>query len=275
MPELFRVESLSHIFRNGAAGLVDIDLTIDDGEFIVIAGRNGSGKTLLARHLLGISTPTAGSVHFRGKDIKKDVKLLRRSVGFVFQDTDAQILGQTVAEDVAFGPANLRLKPEEIKKRTEEALAEAKLEGSGERRPETLSGGEKRRLAIAGVLAMRPDCLILDEPFANLDYESVQDIARICGDLKKNGITLIIVTHELEKILSLAERLVILDGGRKCFDAKPWEAEPEFFARHGLACPYKGYFPWTYQRENIVRAESGERTECRPIEFNAPEPPSP
>jgi len=255
MPELFRAESLSHQFRDGTDGLKNINLRIDDHEFIVIAGRNGSGKTLLARHLVGISTPTAGFVFFRGIDARGNLKELRKSVGFVFQDTDSQILGQTVAEDVAFGPSNLRLSPAEIRERTREALIEAKLEHASDRRPESLSGGEKRRLSIAGVLAMRPDCIILDEPFANLDFESVQDIVRICRDLKKNGVTLIIVTHELEKILLLADRLVILDGGQLCFNGAPSSASPDLFALHGLACPYEGFFPWTFPRGELPPRE--------------------
>lgn len=248
MPELFRIKGLSHRFRDGGEALKDIDLTIDSGECILLAGRNGSGKTLLARHMVGISTPTAGSVVFRGQDLREGLQRLRRSVGFVFQDTDAQILGQTVGEDVAFGPANLGLSPAEIGLRTKEALAEARLSGKDDRLPETLSGGEKRRLAIAGVLAMQPECIILDEPFANLDLESVQDIVRICGELKAQGITLIVVTHELEKMLALADRLIILDRGEICFDATPSAADPELFKKHGLACPYEGHFPWIYPR---------------------------
>ncbi len=255
MSELFRVEHLSHRFRDGSEGLKNINLRIDDQECIVIAGRNGSGKTLLARHLVGISTPSSGSVFFRGIDARSDLKALRASVGFVFQDTDSQILGQTVAEDVAFGPSNLRLSPADIRERTQESLAEAKLESASDRRPESLSGGEKRRLAIAGVLAMRPDCLILDEPFANLDLESVRDIVRICGDLKQSGVTLIIVTHELEKILLLADKLVILDGGELCFSGHPAAADPELFALHGLACPYEGFFPWAFPRERLAAKE--------------------
>ena len=245
-PELYRIRGLSHRFRDGTEALKNIDLSIDSGEFIVLAGRNGSGKTLLARHMVGISSPTAGSVAFRGTDLREGLQLLRRAVGFVFQDTDSQILGQTVGEDVAFGPSNLGLPTAEIELRAREALAEARLSGKEERRPETLSGGEKRRLAMAGVLAMRPECVILDEPFANLDLESVQDIVRICGELKAQGITLIVVTHELEKILPLADRLIILDRGELRFDAEPSAADPELFGKHGLACPYEGHFPWVY-----------------------------
>lgn len=248
MPELFRAQGLGHIFRDGVAGIADLSFSIHDGEFVLIAGRNGSGKTLLARHLIGLSAPTAGAILFRGERLGNDKRALRSAVGYVFQDTDAQILGQTVAEDVAFAPANLGLDQREIARRTEEALRTARLDASGNRRPETLSGGEKRRLAIAGVLAAEPSCLILDEPFANLDLESIQDITRLCGELKARGTTLIVVTHELEKIFPLADRLMILDHGRLCFDGEPSAPEPAFFAEHGLACPYEGYFPWTYRR---------------------------
>jgi biotin transport system ATP-binding protein len=248
MPELFKARGLCHTFRDGAEGLADIDFSIADGEFVLVAGRNGSGKTLLARHLVGLSAPTAGELLFRGERLGKDKRALRSAVGYVFQDTDAQILGQTVAEDVAFGPANLRLSQREIERRTGEALKTARLEASGNRRPETLSGGEKRRLAIAGVLAAEPDCLILDEPFANLDLESIQDISRLLAELKARGTTLIVVTHELEKVFPLADRLIVLDHGRMRYDGAPDAPEPEFFAEHGLACPYEGFFPWAFRR---------------------------
>lgn len=253
MAELFLLQGLTHRFADGSEGLAGIDLRLEDGEFLVLSGRNGSGKTLLARHLAGLSLPSAGSIRFRGKEAKTCRRELRKAVGFVFQDSDAQILGQTVAEDVAFGPANLGLEVEEIQRRVRKALDWADLAGKEERRPETLSGGERRRLAIAGVLAMEPECLILDEPFANLDMESVTEIARICGALNAKGITILVLTHELEKILHLASRLLILDAGRLCFDGKPGEAEPAVFARHGLACPFEGYFPWILPKSASAR----------------------
>ncbi len=248
MPELFRTDSLTHRYKTGMDTLSAIDLRIVDGEFFVLAGRNGSGKTLLVRHLVGLARPFSGSVMFRGAPVESRLREVRKAVGFVFQDTEAQILGQTVEEDVAFGPSNLGLPAEEIRLRTAEALGLAGLSGSERRRPETLSGGEKRRLAIAGVLAMRPECLILDEPFANLDYESVTEITRICQELSRQGTTILIVTHELEKVLRLATRLVILDEGKKVYDGRPTAPEPAFFTKHGLACPYEGFFPWTITR---------------------------
>ncbi|MCX7027365.1 MAG: ABC transporter ATP-binding protein [Spirochaetes bacterium] len=239
MTELLKTEALRHIFADGTEGLGGIDLTVGKGDFLLIAGRNGSGKTLLARHLVGLSLPSSGKVLFKGEPLGRDLRALRRSVGYVFQDTDCQILGQTVEEDVAFGPANLGFPPVEIHKRVNEALDEVRLGNAAARRPETLSGGEKRRLAIAGVLAMGSECLILDEPFANLDYESALDLAALCLDLKAGGKTLVVVTHELEKILHLADRLVVLEGGLKIYDGDPQDPDPGFFPAHGLACPYE------------------------------------
>lgn len=250
MPELFATTSLSHRYKTGVDTLSGIDLRIEDGEFLVLAGRNGSGKTLLVRHLVGLSRPLSGSVTFRGSPVESRLREVRKAVGFVFQDTEAQILGQTVEEDVAFGPSNMGLPAEEIRLRTAEALCLTGLSGSERRRPETLSGGEKRRLAIAGVLSMRPECLILDEPFANLDYESVMEVTRICKELSHQGKTILMVTHELEKVLQLATRLIILDKGKKVYDGRPTAPEPAFFTTHGLACPYDGFFPWTIRRGN-------------------------
>ena len=254
MTELFHARNLGFRFRDGIEGLKGIDCTIREGEFVVIAGRNGSGKTLFARHLAGLQPPGSGSLEFRGVALPGSLPRLRRAVGLVFQDTDSQILGQTVEEDVAFGPSNLGLLPQEIQQRTAEALAGARLEHALHRRPETLSGGEKRRLSIAGILAMRPECIILDEPFANLDMESVNDVASLCRDLASTGMTLIVVTHELEKILGHATRLLVLDGGRLVFDGPPINADPELFVAHGLACPWEGHFPWIMPRPQVKAA---------------------
>ncbi|MGB4572979.1 MAG: ABC transporter ATP-binding protein [Rectinemataceae bacterium] len=236
--EILRAETLTHRFPDGKEGLAGVDLAVHEGEFLLLAGRNGSGKTLLVRHFVGLSTPSSGRVLYRGRPVGECLREVRRAVGFVFQDTESQILGQTVAEDLAFGPANLRLDRREISFRVDESLAIARLEGMKDRRPETLSGGEKRRLAVAAVLAMRPECLILDEPFANLDLESVRDILRLFADLKTAGKTLIILTHELEKTVHLADRLAIMDKGRIVYDGKPDDPDPGLYLPHGLADPY-------------------------------------
>lgn len=200
--------------RDGIEVLSGIDLDIFEGECLLIAGANGSGKTLLMRMLAGLLEPTGGEIFFRGKSIAECKKILRSSVGLVFQDADAQILGETVEEDIRFGPENLKRSKEEIQARLEETLADFGLMDKRFAAARHLSGGEKRRLAVAGVLVMGCETIIMDEPFANLDWHGVTQVLKIIRDLKKNGKTVIILTHELEKVLAFADRLVILAGGK-------------------------------------------------------------
>jgi biotin transport system ATP-binding protein len=237
--ELFRVENLSHTFKNGERGLSGLSFAINEGEFLVLAGRNGAGKTLLMRQLIGLSRLQEGRIFYRGRPAFEDLPLLRSRVGLVFQDAQAQIVGQTVEDDVAFGPSNLGLKRDEIKTRTEKALKLASLERAAARAPETLSGGERRRLAIAGVLAMEAECLILDEPFANLDLPSVYAVLGTLVHLHAAGKTIIVLTHEIEKVLAHASRLIVLDEGNIAYDGAPDDFPPERFRDHGLQNPYR------------------------------------
>ena len=214
---LFSVRGLVKKFPNGAdqyEALSGIDLDIFEGECLIIAGANGSGKTLLTRMLAGLLEPTAGEILFKGKPVGQCGKLLRHSVGLVFQDSDAQILGETVQEDIRFGPENLKLPEQEIKHRLEQTLAALDL---GEKRDfpaRRLSGGEKRRLAVAGILAMGCETVIMDEPFANMDWPGVVQVLAIIKNLKESAKTVIVLSHELEKVLAFADRLVILAGGK-------------------------------------------------------------
>jgi biotin transport system ATP-binding protein len=242
--ELIRVEGLVHRFPDGGLGLDGANLAVDEGDFLVLAGRNGSGKTLLARHLVGLAEASSGRVLCRGRAVSEDPAAARRCLGLVFQDADAQILGQTLLEDAAFGPSNLRLPRAEVEARAREALALVGLAGLEGRRPDSLSGGEKRRLAIAGVLAMRPACLILDEPFANLDYPAIKALLELMLKLHSGGSSLIVVTHELEKVLAHATRLAVMDSGRVVYDGGPGgPAAGEGGSRledFGLRDPFRG-----------------------------------
>lgn len=241
MAEIVRAEALSHRFPDGREGLAGVSLSLGEGEFVVLAGRNGAGKSLLAKHLIGLKRPSSGKVLFRGKPIEKDLPGARASIGLVFQDAESQVIGQTVAEDVAFGPENLRMGRDEIRSRVEHALLRVGMAGMGDRRPDSLSGGEKRRLAIAGVLAMDAECVILDEPFANLDLESIRMVVSTLRDLHAAGCCVLAMTHELEKVLALATRLVILESGAIRFDGDPDAFPREDFERYGLADPYRSY----------------------------------
>ena len=171
----------------------------------------------------------------------------RRQVGLVFQDADHQIVGQTVLRDVAFGPENLQLERKEIKLRVHEALKATGLSGFNDRRPHSLSGGEKRRLASAGVLAMRPKLLVLDEPFIGLDWPGCADLIEILLKLHDSGTAILLITHDLEKILAHADRLILMSHGRICGDAHPEELLPEV-EKLGIRCPRCDFQSMTWRR---------------------------
>jgi len=210
---LFEVRGVIKKFP-GYEALSGIDLDISIGECLIIAGANGSGKTLLMRMLAGLLEPTEGEILFRGNPLGECRNQLRHSVGLVFQDSDAQILGETVEEDIRFGPENLKLPKEEIENRLTETLAALELTEKRDFGARRLSGGEKRRLAVAGILAMGCETIIMDEPFANMDWPGVIQVLKIIKDLKQRGKTIVVLTHELEKVLAFADRLVILAGGK-------------------------------------------------------------
>ena len=194
--------------------IAGLSLEIFESETTLIAGANGSGKTLLMKILAGLMEPSQGKILYCGEPIEKSKNLLRRSVGLVFQDPDAQILGETVEEDIRFGPENLKMPKEKIDRITKETLAALNLSTKKDFPSRHLSGGEKRRLAVAGILAMGCDTIIMDEPFANLDWPGVLQVLNIISTLKQQKKTLIILTHELEKVLAFADRLIILADGK-------------------------------------------------------------
>jgi len=214
---LYSVRGLKKKFFNSQEGfeaLSGVELDIYKGECLLIAGANGSGKTVLMRILAGLLEPTEGEILFCGKPIEICKDQIRRSVGLIFQDSDAQILGETVEEDIRFGPENLKLQKKEIESRVEETLSLLELSEKRGFASRHLSGGEKRRLAVAGVLAMGCETVIMDEPFANLDWPGVVQVLKVIILLKQSGKTTIILTHELEKVLAFADRLAILWKGK-------------------------------------------------------------
>ena len=245
---IIEIENLSHRFADGRQGLDDVSLALNEGEFAVIAGANGSGKTTLLRHLNGLLASQTGSVTVCGISVKRDPRAARRQVGMVFQEADSQIVGETVYDDVAFGPENLALSREEIDRRVRDALAAVDLEGFGDKKPHHLSGGEKRRLAIAGVLAMRPRVLLMDEPFSNLDFPSAKKVLEQVLDLHRNGHTIVMTTHDLEKVIAHTQRLVVMAGGRVVEDGEP-ETIVEGIEQYGVRLPCSlrlgvGIRPW-------------------------------
>jgi len=216
-------EGLGHRFADGAWGLEGVNVAFGPGQFVVVAGPNGAGKTLLMRHLVGLAEPTVGRVTFGGADIKGQLAEVRRRVGLVFQDSGAQIVGLTVTEEVAFGPRNLGWKRPDIERAVASALEVVSLAGRGDEVCAHLSGGEKRRLAIAGVLACDPAVLVLDEPFTGLDLPGVQAVLSTLVDLHRRGKTIVVLTHELDKCLAHAERLILMADHKVKADGHPAE----------------------------------------------------
>ncbi|MDR3019274.1 MAG: energy-coupling factor ABC transporter ATP-binding protein [Treponema sp.] len=205
--------SQSAQIRNGVFyALDDVSFSVESGSCTIIAGANGSGKSILMSIIAGLETPSSGTVKTSGK------------VGLVFQEPDAQILGETPREDIAFGPLNMGLSKEETRLRVEAALAETGLTERADFPARSLSGGEKRKLAAAGVLAMNAQIIIFDEPFANLDFPGILQVNRLFQKLIADGKTLVILTHEIEKCLALADRFIMLQRGKKVFDGSASQA---------------------------------------------------
>lgn len=242
MPEnLFRVRGLRKRFPDGTEALRDVSFDIHQGECLLIAGSNGSGKTLLMRMLVALAQPSSGSIEFRGAEVRLDPLRVRRAVGLVFQDADAQIVGETVAEDVSFGPRNVGLNESEVNDRTRCALEATGLADKADQAPRRLSGGEKRRLAIAGILAMGAEAVIMDEPFANLDWPGIIQVLRSIEDLKRSGATVVVLTHELEKVLAHADRMIVLDKGLLRDEGTPYEVLARGVGAYGIRDPRHAY----------------------------------
>jgi len=210
---MIEIQSLHLKYPDGTHALKGINLDISTGEFLLICGANGSGKTTLIRLICGLLKPTAGSIHINGMDRPHGSKEICPFVGMVFQESDSQIVGETVREDVAFGPENLGLSKEEIDQRVGWALRVMRLEGLAEKPCYLLSGGEKKRLAIAGVLAMKPEIILFDEPFSHLDYPGTQEILKHMIHLHREGHTLVVTTHDVEKVIAHVDRMAILHEG--------------------------------------------------------------
>lgn len=214
---IVQLKEVSYFYASSKTKALDrVSLDIYPGEKIAILGANGAGKSTLFRHLNGILRPGSGEVFVKGETIsKKNIKSVRQTVGIVFQNPDDQILAPTIEQDVAFGPINMGLDEEEVEKRVKKALELVNLSGFEERSPHHLSGGQKKLVAIAGVLAMQPEVVVLDEPTAGLDPLSAENIMTIIEDMnKKFSMTVILSTHDVDIVPLFADTVYIMHHGR-------------------------------------------------------------
>lgn len=232
MSETFiKVENVCFSFTNGneerVPVLKNISFDVKKGEFVAILGHNGSGKSTLAKLLNLILSPDSGKIYIDGKDITaenisdEDIYSIRQRIGMVFQNPDNQLVSSVVEEDVAFGPENLGVSPEEIRKRVDNALKEVRMTEFAKHAPSQLSGGQKQRVAIAGIIAMLPECIVFDEATSMLDPSGRKDVMNTIEKLnKEKGITVLHITHNMNEAVK-ADRVIVINDGKVCMNDKP------------------------------------------------------
>ena len=260
MAEIIRTENLQYAYPadEGAEpvlALKGVDLTIEQGSFVVVLGHNGSGKSTLAKTLNGVLLPCGGHVYVEGMDTLDEHLLLaiRRTVGMVFQNPDNQIVANVVEEDVAFAPENLGVPPAEIRRRVDDALKAVGMYEYREHAPHLLSGGQKQRVAIAGVIAMAPRCIVLDEPTAMLDPIGRAEVMKTIRELNRSsGVTVVLITHHMDEAAQ-ADRLVVMAKGRVIADGAPKEIfqDVEGLKAVGLTVPETTQLLWELRREGL------------------------
>lgn len=235
--------------------LDSVSIDVEEGEFLVILGHNGSGKSTMAKHMNALLIPTEGTIYVAGLDTKDENNVwdVRSSAGMVFQNPDNQLVATIVEEDVAFGPENLGVPPEEIKKRVKECLEKVGMYEYREHAPHLLSGGQKQRIAIAGILAMMPKCIIFDEPTAMLDPSGRKEVLNTMKDVNKNlGITIILITHYMDEAAQ-ADRVIVMDEGKVKLTGTPREvfSEVKKMKDIGLDVPQVTELAYELQQEGI------------------------
>ena len=247
-----KLEGINYLYGQGTEMVVhalkDINIEIKDGEFVGLIGHTGSGKSTFVQHLNGLVRPTEGHIYFDGQDIYAegyDMKKHRSNVGLVFQYPEHQLFEVDVLSDVCFGPKNLGMKKAEAEEQAKKALALVGMDESYYKRsPFDLSGGQKRRVAIAGVLAMKPKMLILDEPTAGLDPQGRKEILELISGLRERaGITIVLVSHSMEDVAEYVDRIIVMNKGCVAYDAAPKEVFAHFeeLEEMGLAAPQVSY----------------------------------
>ena len=219
MTDFIRVEDLVFEYIKSEDGqavraIDGISFTVEKGSFTAVIGQNGSGKSTLAKNINGLLTPTSGKVFVDGMDTSMEENIwdVRQKVAMVFQNPDNQIVSSIVEDDVAFGPENLGVDPEEIRKRVDEALKGVGMYDFRKKAPHMLSGGQKQRIAIAGAVAMEPECIVFDEPTAMLDPKGRREVLSVIKKLNAKGITVLLITHFMEEAAQ-ADKIIVMDCG--------------------------------------------------------------
>lgn len=235
--------------------LQDVNIEIEKGEFVVVLGHNGSGKSTFAKHINALLQPTGGTLWVEGIDTKEEERVweIRQTAGMVFQNPDNQLVATVVEEDIAFGPENMGIAPKEIRRRVDDALETVRMSEFAAYTPSKLSGGQKQRIAIAGVLAMKPDCIVLDEPTAMLDPVGRREVMETIERLnREEGITIILITHYMDEAVR-GDRVYVIDDGHLVMQGTPKEifAQVETLKGYGLDVPQVTETAYLLRKEGV------------------------
>ena len=237
----------------------NVTLDVNEGDFVAVIGHNGSGKSTFARHLNAMFMPTAGTVYVDDIDTKNSETILtvRRTAGLVFQNPEDQIVSTVVEEDVAFGPENLAVPTDEIRKRVDDSLTLVEMRKFAKRSPLNLSGGQKQRVAIAGILAMQPKCLVLDEPTSMLDPVGREEVINTLKSLNKEGITIILITHNMEEIVDV-DKVFVMNKGELEMQGTPREIfkEVDKLKSFGLEVPQVTELAYELRKNGVQISDS-------------------
>lgn len=261
MEKLLWTENICYSYEEDMPVLDRVSTAFYAGEKVAVIGSNGSGKSTFFLNLNGVLTPDHGTVWYHGRAIgKKEKNLLRRHVGFVFQDADQQIIAPTVMEEVSFGPMNLKLGKEEVRQRTINAMEAMSLMEMSERAPHNLSGGQKKRVSIADIIAMEPEVILFDEPTTALDPVNQQMLEQVLGEMSLTGKTLIVSTHDVDFAYRFADRILVFDKGQIIADGRPEQifTRKEVLEQAGLKVPMM------LEISNLLRKQGVLEERCYP-----------
>jgi cobalt/nickel transport system ATP-binding protein len=255
---IIEVKNLTYTYPDKSPALKDISFEIKSGECVGIIGPNGAGKSTLFLLLMGFLEPLQGTIHIFNKELNKKTKNeIRKKIGMVFQDPNDQLFSPTLWEDIAFGPFNLGYDQDEINRRVEKTLEIVGLENLKNKAPHHLSFGEKKRAALATILAMDPKILFLDEPFSNLDPESYSKIIELIKEFKKNNLTIIIASHDLDMLPLLVDKCILIDNGQIVKEDSVQKLLTDFdlLINHKMQMPILGQLFYNLRKRNILHSE--------------------
>lgn len=257
---VLEIKDLCFSYDKEKLALDHVNLIVNKGEKIAVLGNNGAGKSTFFLNINGVKNPNSGTITCYGREIsKKNRKLLRQTVGIVFQDADTQLIAASVKDDIAFGPVNMKLSSDRVREKTDKAISDMNLEGFEKRPPHYLSGGEKKRVTIAGILAMETDVMVFDEPTASLDPVNTEMFEKTIDMLYKHGKTILISTHDIDFAYRFADRVIIFSKGKVIADGSVYDV----FSKENVLREANLKKPFVYEMYEFLKSKGRYNAECK------------